>query len=96
MGKLFGTDGIRGIAGQTLTAELAFHVGQAVAAVLTEEKGSRPLITIGKDTRISSDMLESALICGICSVASSLCLMFAHSLAMFYICLLYTSDAADD
>ena len=37
MGKLFGTDGIRGIAGQTLTAELAFHVGQAVAAVLTEE-----------------------------------------------------------
>lgn len=68
MGKLFGTDGIRGIAGQTLTAELAFHVGQAVAAVLTEEKGSRPLITIGKDTRISSDMLESALMAGICSV----------------------------
>ena len=48
MGKLFGTDGIRGIAGQTLTAELAFHVGQAVAAVLTEKKGSRPLVTIGK------------------------------------------------
>ena len=68
MGKLFGTDGIRGIAGQTLTAELAFHVGQAVAAVLTEEKGSRPLITIGKDTRISSDMLEAALMAGICSV----------------------------
>ena len=68
MGKLFGTDGIRSIAGQTLTAELAFHVGQAVAAVLTEEKGSRPLITIGKDTRISSDMLESALMAGICSV----------------------------
>ena len=67
MGKLFGTDGIRGIAGQTLTAELAFHVGQAVAAVLTEEKGSRPLITIGKDTRISSDMLEAALMAGICS-----------------------------
>ena len=48
MGKLFGTDGIRGIAGQTLTAELAFHVGQAVAAVLTEKKGSRPLVTIGR------------------------------------------------
>ena len=68
MGKLFGTDGIRGIAGQTLTAELAFHVGQAVAAVLTEEKGRAPLITIGKDTRISSDMLEAALMAGICSV----------------------------
>ena len=68
MGKLFGTDGIRGIAGQTLTAELAFHVGQAVAAVLTEKKGSRPLVTIGKDTSIPPDMLEAALMAGICSV----------------------------
>ena len=68
MGKLFGTDGIRGIVGQTLTAELAYRVGQAVSAVLAQEKGSRPVITIGKDTRISSDMLESALMAGICSV----------------------------
>ena len=68
MGKLFGTDGIRGIVGENLTAELAFRVGQAVAAVLEEDKGSRPLILIGKDTRISSDMLESALMAGICSV----------------------------
>ena len=68
MGKLFGTDGIRGIVGENLTVELAFHVGQAVAAVLTEEKGSKPTITIGKDTRISSDMLEAALMAGICSV----------------------------
>ena len=67
MGKLFGTDGIRGIVGENLTAELAFRVGQAVACVLAEEKGSAPLITIGMDTRISSDMLESALIAGICS-----------------------------
>ena len=68
MGKLFGTDGIRGVVGKTLTAELAFHVGQSVAAVLQEELGRRPVITIGKDTRISSDMLESALMAGICSV----------------------------
>lgn len=68
MGKLFGTDGIRGIVGETLTAELAFRVGQAVSTVLEEEKGARPLILIGKDTRISSDMLESALMAGICSV----------------------------
>ena len=68
MGKLFGTDGIRGIVGENLTVELAFHTGQAIAAVLKEEKGRAPLITIGKDTRISSDMLESALIAGICSV----------------------------
>ena len=67
MGKLFGTDGIRGIVGENLTADLAFRVGQAVTHVLTEEKGGAPLITIGMDTRISSDMLEGALIAGICS-----------------------------
>ena len=68
MGKLFGTDGIRGIVGENLTAELAYRVGQAVTQVLTEEKGAPPLITIGMDTRISSDMLEGALIAGITSV----------------------------
>ena len=68
MGKLFGTDGIRGIVGENLTADLAFRVGQAISMVLEEEKGSRPLILLGKDTRISSDMLESALMAGICSV----------------------------
>lgn len=68
MGKLFGTDGIRGVVGENLTAELAYRVGQAVTAVLTEEAGRPPLITIGMDTRISSDMLEGALISGITSV----------------------------
>ena len=68
MGKLFGTDGIRGVVGENLTADMAFHVGQAVATVLQEEKGSAPVIAIGKDTRISSDMLEAALMAGICSV----------------------------
>ena len=68
MGKLFGTDGIRGVVGENLTAEQAFRVGQAVATVLAEETGRRPVIMIGKDTRISSDMLESALMAGICSV----------------------------
>ena len=60
MGKLFGTDGIRGVVGENLTVELAFHVGQAVATVLEEKKGSSPTILIGKDTRISSDMLDVA------------------------------------
>ena len=68
MGKLFGTDGIRGVVGENLTAEMAFRVGQAVSTVLEEETGRRPVIVIGKDTRISSDMLESALMAGICSV----------------------------
>lgn len=71
MGKLFGTDGIRGIVGENLTADLAFRAGQAIAAVLEEEKGSRPTVIIGKDTRISSDMLESALMAGICSVGGN-------------------------
>ncbi|MCB7513356.1 MAG: phosphoglucosamine mutase [Clostridiales bacterium] len=71
MGKLFGTDGIRGIVGETLTADMAYRVGQAVATVLAEDKKSAPEITIGKDTRISSDMLESALIAGICSVGGN-------------------------
>lgn len=75
MGKLFGTDGIRGVVGKTLTAELAFHVGQAVAVVLQEELGRSPLITIGKDTRISSDMLEAALTAGICSVGGDVLLL---------------------
>ena len=75
MGKLFGTDGIRGIVGKTLTAELAFQMGQSVAVVLQEELGRKPLITIGKDTRISSDMLEAALIAGICSVGGDVLLL---------------------
>ena len=60
MGKLFGTDGIRGVVGENLTADLAFRVGQAVGAVLMEEKGgARPAAVLGKDTRISSDTLEA-------------------------------------
>ena len=61
MGKLFGTDGIRGVVGENLTAEMAFRVGQAVSSVLEAETGIRPVIVIGKDTRLSPDTLESAL-----------------------------------
>lgn len=70
MGKLFGTDGIRGIANEKLDAMLAFKVGRAAAAVLAEGKDSKPLFTIGKDTRISSDMLEAALTAGLCSAGA--------------------------
>ena len=70
MGKLFGTDGIRGVVGQNLTAELAYQVGRAVGWVLHDALGRRPVVTIGKDTRISSDMLESALIAGLCAAGS--------------------------
>ena len=67
MGKLFGTDGIRGVVGENLTAQQAFRIGQAISSVLEEELGRRPVVMIGKDTRISSDMLESALMSGLCS-----------------------------
>ena len=75
MGKLFGTDGIRGVVGKNLTAELAYQVGQAVCAVLQEHLERKVRITIGKDTRISSDMLESALCAGICSVGGDVMLL---------------------
>ncbi len=67
MGLLFGTDGVRGVANQELTPELAFRLGRAGAFVLSRD-GKRPRIMLGKDTRISGDMLEAALIAGILSV----------------------------
>ncbi len=69
MGRLFGTDGVRGVANSQLTPELAFRLGQAGAYVLSKEH-PHPRILIGKDTRISGDMLEAALVAGICSVGA--------------------------
>jgi len=71
MGKLFGTDGIRGVANQyPMTSEMAIHVGRALAASFRQNKGSADIL-IGKDTRISGDMLESALTAGICSMGAN-------------------------
>lgn len=70
MGRLFGTDGVRGIANSELTAELAFKLGQAGAKVLTKNTDGAPKIIIGKDTRISGDMLEASLIAGFCSTGA--------------------------
>ena len=71
MGKLFGTDGIRGVVNAGLDAKLAYQVGLAAAYVLAEETGkARPLFAIGKDTRISSELLEGALIAGLCSAGA--------------------------
>lgn len=70
MGRLFGTDGARGIAITELTCELAMQIGRAAANVLTKHSSHRPKILIGKDTRISSDILEAALCAGICSVGA--------------------------
>ena len=70
MGRLFGTDGVRGIANEELTPELAFHIGRAGAYVHTGDSGRKPRIVVGKDTRISGDILEAALVAGICSVGA--------------------------
>lgn len=70
MGRLFGTDGARGIANTELTCELAMNIGRAAAMVLTDNAHRHPRILIGKDTRISSDMLDGALTAGLCSVGA--------------------------
>ncbi len=70
MGRLFGTDGIRGIANTELTVEMAFQLGKAGAYVLKKEN-ERPIVLIGKDTRISGDMLENAISAGILSMGGN-------------------------
>jgi phosphoglucosamine mutase len=71
MGKLFGTDGIRGVVNAGLDAELAYKVGLAAALVLAQEKKEgKPLFTIGKDTRISCDLLKGSLVAGLCSAGA--------------------------
>ena len=71
MGRLFGTDGVRGIANGELTPLLAMQIGQAGAFVLTKEKAHNPTIMVGCDTRISGDMLANALMAGACSVGAN-------------------------
>ena len=68
---MFGTDGVRGVAGTELTIELAMKLGQAGAYVLTKEKEHQPTIIVGCDTRISGGMLANALMAGICSVGAN-------------------------
>jgi len=75
MRKLFGTDGVRGIANRELTSDLAFKLGQAAAYVLAGEFDRKPKIMVGTDTRISCDMLECALNAGLCSVGADVILL---------------------
>ncbi len=94
MGKLFGTDGIRGVANRDLSASLAFSTGQSGAYVLTEYTSRRPRILIGKDTRQSGDMLEAALTAGLCSVGAKVIhLGVIPTPAVAYLTRLYKADA---
>lgn len=71
MARMFGTDGVRGVAGSELTIQLATKLGQAGAYVLTKEQSHQPTIIVGCDTRISGGMLANALMAGICSVGAN-------------------------
>ena len=71
MSRLFGTDGVRGVANEELTPLLAMQLGQAGAYVLTKETNHKPTIMVGCDTRISGDMLANALMAGACSVGAN-------------------------
>lgn len=75
MGKLFGTDGIRGVANREITAEMAYRMGLAATAYFGQHTDAQPLILIGRDTRISGPMLESSLAAGICSAGGKAILL---------------------
>lgn len=71
MARMFGTDGVRGIANEELTPLMAMQLGQAGAYVLTKQTQHKPTIMVGCDTRISGDMLANALMAGVCSVGAN-------------------------
>ncbi|MFZ5975358.1 MAG: phosphoglucosamine mutase [Bacillota bacterium] len=95
MGRIFGTDGVRGVVNRDLSCELAFDIGVAGAYALTDgdfEKHER--ILIGRDTRISCDMLEAALAAGICSLGSqAICVGVLPTPALAYLTRHLNADA---
>lgn len=94
MGRLFGTDGVRGIANEELTCELAMNIGRAAAAILTDGCRRRPVFLIGSDTRLSSDMLSNAVMAGLCSVgADVICVGVMPTPAVAYLVGKYKADA---
>lgn len=94
MGRLFGTDGVRGIANKELTPLLALQLGQAGAYVLAKNSSNKPVIIVGCDTRISGDMLANALMAGICSVgASAIYVGVVPTPAVAYLVRKYKADA---
>jgi phosphoglucosamine mutase len=72
---MFGTDGVRGIAGSELSGELAYRLGRATVAALGDGGGSRPAIAVGRDTRASGEFLQAALVAGICSAGGDALLL---------------------
>lgn len=95
MGRLFGTDGARGIANTELTCELSVEIGRAAAMVLTEHTNRKPKFLIGIDTRASSQMLEASISAGLCSVGADVMLLgVVPTPAVAYLVKKYEYDAA--
>ncbi len=93
MARLFGTDGVRGVANSELTPELAYRLGRAGAFVLTR-KSKRPTVLVGRDPRISGDLLESALVAGLCSIgADARCLGVVTTPGVAYLSRVTAADA---
>ncbi len=94
MGRLFGTDGVRGIANKDLTCELAMNLGRAAATVLSTNARRRPIFVVGMDTRISSEMLSSSLTAGLCSVGADVYVLgTVPTPAVAYLISKYKADA---
>ena len=94
MGRLFGTDGIRGIANSFLTCELALKVGRAAGSVLSDGSRRRLLFCVGSDTRISSDMLSFSIASGLCSVGADVIILgVVPTPAVAYLVGKYRADA---
>lgn len=94
MGRIFGTDGVRGVANGDLTIELAMSLGRAAGMVVEESIGRRPKFLVGTDTRISGDMLESAMAAGLCSAGADVVLLgVVPTPAVAYLVVKYGADA---
>ena len=94
MGRLFGTDGVRGIANKDLTCELAMNLGRAAATVLSNNARRRPIFVVGMDTRISSEMLSSSITAGLCSVGADVYVLgTVPTPAVAYLISKYKADA---
>ncbi len=94
MGRLFGTDGVRGVANKDLTCELAMNLGRAAATVLSNNARRRPIFVVGMDTRISSEMLSASITAGLCSVGADVYVLgTVPTPAVAYLISKYKADA---
>jgi len=94
MGRLFGTDGVRGVANEGLTCELATQIGRAAAIAVTGNARRRSVFAVGMDPRLSSDMLSSSLTAGLCSMGADVLLLgVIPTPAVAYLVGKYKADA---